>query len=54
MGVDEVEVEELRAAPAYARAVYGCDQDLRVGLQDLAKCAAGFDLLLNGRTAVIG
>lgn len=47
MCVHQVEVEELRAAPADTCAMNGGDQDLGIGLQDFAECTAGFDLLLD-------
>ena len=51
-GVDEIEIEELRAAPADGGAVHCCNKYFGVTQQLGRECLACSDFLIDGRTVL--
>lgn len=51
MRIHEIEIEQLRAAPADTGAMHSCDQDFGIALEDLAERAPSRNLFFDRWTA---
>ena len=54
MGVDKVKVVQLGAAPTDGGAMNGCDQNLRISMEDLTEGTACFDFLFDCWATFVG